>query len=54
VVFQHLKEILAVAAEGITLAVAAEELIKLEFLDLVLNSEDLVVMEQQTILVEVL
>ena len=54
VVFQHLKEILAVTAEEIILAVAAEELVKLELMEIVINLEDLVVMEQQTILVEVL
>jgi hypothetical protein len=40
-----LKEILAVTAEEITLAVAEEELVKLELMDLLINSEALVVME---------
>jgi hypothetical protein len=39
------REILVVTAEEIILAVAAEELVKLELMDLLINSEALVVME---------
>jgi hypothetical protein len=45
VVLVHLKEMTAVTAEEITLAEAAEELVKLELMDLLINTEALVVME---------